>query len=86
VFEIVEEQRIRPVGSRHRFEGIAFTPDGSSLAVATSEANALFLYRHANGRVAEEPFAAIEGAWARLEYPHDVAFSAAGDGHRHVHA
>ena len=75
-FEIIEEQRIRPIAGRHRFEGIAFSPDGSSLAVATSEANALFLYRHADGRLAEEPFAAITG---RLHYPHDVAFSAAGD-------
>jgi DNA-binding beta-propeller fold protein YncE len=79
VFEIVEEQRIRPAGSRHRFEGIAFSPDGSSLAVATSEANALLLYRHARGRVAEEPFATIAGVGAGLQYPHDVAFSAAGD-------
>ena len=79
VFEIVEEQRIRPSGGRQRFEGIAFAPDGASLAVATSEANALFLYRHADGRVAEEPFATIAGARSRLEYPHDVAFSAAGD-------
>jgi DNA-binding beta-propeller fold protein YncE len=75
VFDIVEEQRVLPADGRHRFEGIAFAPDGSSLAVATSEANALFLYRHANGRVAEEPFATLAG----LVYPHDVAFSAAGD-------
>lgn len=79
MFDIVEEQRIRPGGSRQRFEGIAFSPDGASLAVATSEANALFFYRHADGRVAEEPFAMIAGARSRLEYPHDVAFSAAGD-------
>ena len=79
MLDFVEEQRIRPIASRHRFEGIAFSPDGSSLAVATSEANALFLYRHANGRVAEEPFATVGGTRSRLEYPHDVAFSAAGD-------
>jgi DNA-binding beta-propeller fold protein YncE len=79
VFDFVEEQRIRPAGSRYRFEGIAFAPDGSSLAVATSEANALLLYRHADGRVAEEPFATIAGGRASLHYPHDVAFSAAGD-------
>ena len=77
MFDIVEEQRIRPPASRHRFEGIAFSPDGSSLAVATSESNTLFLYRHANGRVAEEPFATIAGAG--LDYPHDVTFSPAGD-------
>jgi DNA-binding beta-propeller fold protein YncE len=77
VFDIVEEQRVRPPGSRHRFEGIAFSPDGLSLAVATSESNALFIYRHANGRVAEEPFATIAGAG--LDYPHDVTFSPAGD-------
>lgn len=77
VFDIIEEQRIRPPAGRHRFEGIAFSPDGSSLAVATSESNAVFFYRHANGRVAEEPFAAIDGA--RLDYPHDVSFSPAGD-------
>ena len=79
VFDIAEEQRIRPLGGRHRFEGIAFSPDGSSLAVATSEANALFLYRHADGRVAEEPFATIAGRGAGLDYPHDVAFSKEGD-------
>ncbi len=79
MFDIVEEQRIAPIGGRHRFEGIAFSPDGASLAVATSEANALLFYRHANGRVAEEPYATIAGSRSRLEYPHDVAFSAAGD-------
>ncbi len=79
MFDIVEEQRIRPSSGRQRFEGIAFAPDGASLAVATSEANALFFYRHAEGRVAEEPFAMIAGARSRLEYPHDVAFSASGD-------
>jgi DNA-binding beta-propeller fold protein YncE len=79
VFDIVEEQRIRPAGSDHRFEGIAFSPDGSLLAVATSESNAVFLYRHASGRLAEEPFAAIAGPRSGLRYPHDVAFSTAGD-------
>lgn len=77
MFDIVEEQRVRPPGGRHRFEGIAFSPDGSSLAVATSESNTVFFYRHANGRIAEEPFEAIAGA--RLDYPHDVTFSPAGD-------
>ncbi|HEX7138642.1 MAG TPA: hypothetical protein VF219_12370, partial [Vicinamibacterales bacterium] len=76
MFDIVEEQRIRPSASRHRFEGIAFSPDGSSLAVATSESNVVLLYRYADGRVAEEPFATIGG---RLDYPHDVAFSPVGD-------
>ena len=79
VFEIIEEQRIAPIGSRYRFEGIAFSPDGASLAVATSEANALLFYRHADGRLAEEPFATVAGPRSRLEYPHDIAFSAAGD-------
>ncbi|HEX3584288.1 MAG TPA: beta-propeller fold lactonase family protein [Thermoanaerobaculia bacterium] len=79
MLDFVEEQRIRPLGGRQRFEGIAFAPDGSSLAVATSEANVLLLYRHTDGRLAEEPFATIAGARSRLEYPHDVAFSAAGD-------
>jgi DNA-binding beta-propeller fold protein YncE len=74
VFDILEEQRVRPPDTRHRFEGIAFSPDGEALAVATSESNTVCLYRHANGRVAEEPFATLSG----LRYPHDVAFSADG--------
>jgi DNA-binding beta-propeller fold protein YncE len=79
MFDIVEEQRVRPPDTHHRFEGIAFSPDGGSIAVATSESNTVCLYRHANGRVAEEPFATIQGARSGLKYPHDVAFSAAGD-------
>lgn len=79
MFDIVEEQRVRPPAPHHRFEGIAFSPDGAFLAIATSESNMVFLYRHANGRVAEEPFATIQGARSGLKYPHDVAFSAAGD-------
>jgi DNA-binding beta-propeller fold protein YncE len=79
VFDIVEEQRVRPPDAHHRFEGIAFSPDGASLAVATSESNMVCLYRHANGRIAEEPFATIQGTRSGLRYPHDVAFSKTGD-------
>jgi DNA-binding beta-propeller fold protein YncE len=79
VFDIVEEQRVRPPAADHRFEGIAFSPDGAVLAVATSESNMVCLYRHADGRLAEEPFATFEGVRSRLRYPHDVAFSKTGD-------
>lgn len=76
MFDVVEQQRIRPPGERHRFEGIAISPDGQTLAVATSESNTVFLYRRTNGRFDEAPVGRIEGT---LDYPHDVAFSTAGD-------
>jgi DNA-binding beta-propeller fold protein YncE len=79
LFDIAEQQRILPPGGRHRFEGIAFSPDGSSLAVATSESNTVFLYRRTNGRFDDAPSGRIEGPDSGLDYPHDVAFSAAGD-------
>jgi 6-phosphogluconolactonase (cycloisomerase 2 family) len=63
-----------------RFEGVAFSPRGDTLAIAASEGNALFLFRRkADGRFEDQPCSTISGAGSGLDYPHDVSFAASGD-------
>ena len=53
-------QRIVSPGRGERFEGVAFSPSGDTLAIATSESNSVLLFRRAtDGRFDETPFQAI---------------------------
>ena len=65
-------QRILPQNKLERFEGIDLSPSGDVLAIATSETNAVLLFRRrADGRFEDGPYQTIDGS----EYPHDVSFS-----------
>jgi DNA-binding beta-propeller fold protein YncE len=67
-------QRIVPPGQGERFEGVAFSPSGDTLAIATSESNSVLLFRRGtDGRFDETPFQVI--GKPGLKYPHDVSFS-----------
>lgn len=71
-------QQILPAQSAARFEGVAYSADGSVLAAATADTNAALLFRRdADGKLSEQPFCVLEG----LVYPHDVAFSDERLGH-----
>ena len=73
-------QSLAPPNKSQRFEGIAFSPSGNAIAAATSETNAVFLFRRqANGLFETEPYSSIEGPKSGLKYPHDVSFSRSGD-------
>lgn len=71
-------QQIFPSKPAARFEGIAYSADGSVLAAATADTDAVLMFRRgADGAFAGLPFCILEG----LAYPHDVAFSDARLGH-----
>jgi DNA-binding beta-propeller fold protein YncE len=73
-------QSLAPPNKSQRFEGIAFSPSGNAIAVATSETNSVFLFRRrANGLFETEPYSSIEGPKSGLKYPHDVSFCRSGD-------
>lgn len=68
-------QRLLPPSTTERFEGIDFSTSGKVLAIATSDTNAVLLFRRqANGRFEEAPYARIDKSNAGLDYPHDVSF------------
>lgn len=70
-------QQILPAQPAARFEGLAYSADGSVLAAATADTNAALLFRRgADGKLGGQPFCVLEG----LIYPHDVAFSDAALG------
>jgi hypothetical protein len=71
-------QRIVPIEPSHRFEGVDFSGCGNILAIATSEANSVLLFRRRpDGRFEDAPYQTIGSATSKPEYPHDVAFSRA---------
>ena len=71
-------QQILPPNRSQRFEGVDFAAGGDILAIATSEANTVLLFRRRpDGRFDDAPYQTI-GDGAQIEYPHDVAFSRAG--------
>jgi DNA-binding beta-propeller fold protein YncE len=73
-------QNLAPPSKLHRFEGIAFSSSGNTLAVATSDTNTVFLFRrNANDLFEDAPYWCIDGPRSRLKYPHDVSFSLSGD-------
>ena len=76
----ISVQRLAPPNSLQRFEGIAFSPLGNIIAVATADTNTVYLFRRsANGRFEDTPYCSISGASSGLNYPHDVSFSQTGD-------
>ena len=63
-----------------RFEGIAFSPSGETLAIAAAEGNSLFFFRrNADGGFDDQPYSVISGSASKLNYPHDVSFASSGD-------
>ena len=69
-------QSLAPPSSLQRFEGIAFSSSGNIIAVATSDTNAVLLFRRqVNGLFEETPYCCLDGPRSRLNYPHDVSFS-----------
>lgn len=73
-------QTVTPQADVPRYEGIAFSPDGDRIAIATSEGNSILLYRRAaDGRFEDAPYARIDGPGAGLDYPHDTAFVNVGE-------
>jgi DNA-binding beta-propeller fold protein YncE len=72
-------QRLVPPSKAERFEGIDFSPSGNTIAIATSDTNAVLLFRRkADGRFQDAPYQRIGGS-SGLNYPHDVSFSRCGD-------
>ena len=72
-------QRIVPPSRSERFEGIDFSTSGNTIAIATSESNAVLLFRRqADGRFEDAPYRRIGGTTG-LDYPHDVAISMCGN-------
>lgn len=70
-------QRIVPPSRSQRFEGVDFAGCGNILAIATSEANTVLLFRRRpDGRFDDAPYQTIGGG-SQIEYPHDVSFSRA---------
>lgn len=68
-----------PPNRWQRFEGIAFSPAGNVLGVATSDTNAVLLFRKGDdGRFEREPYWTIDGPESRLNYPHDLSFCSYG--------
>ncbi len=77
-FEIDQDavQQIAPGGKTEQFEGVAFSPSGRTLAIATADTNTILLFRRqADGRFEDAPYRRIGG----VDYPHDVSSSRCGD-------
>ena len=73
-------QSLAPPNTLQRFEGIAFSPSGNTIGVATSDTNAIFLYRRKpDGLFEEAAYSSINGPTSGLNYPHDLTFSLFGD-------
>src|SRR4051812_38790380 len=71
-FLVQVAQLLVPKCSSERFEGIAFSPCGHILGVATSDTNAVLLFRRqADGLFEEAPYRRLE----HLKYPHDLSFT-----------
>lgn len=67
-------QDISPCNSKMRFEGVAFSASGNTLAVATSEGNTVLLHRRLpDGKFEEQPFSFLSVA-SGIDYPHDLSF------------
>jgi hypothetical protein len=61
-------------------DGLAFSPDGSLLAVANHGADEVTVYARGEGRAlyGPEPVAVLGGEPSRHRFPHSVAFSRCG--------
>jgi 6-phosphogluconolactonase (cycloisomerase 2 family) len=73
-------QRLAPSDHLQQYEGVAFSSSGKILAVAAAGANAILLFRrNSSGRFEDRPYMRISGPHSDLDFPHDVAFTEAGD-------
>lgn len=73
-------QNLAPPNNSQRFEGIAFSPSGDRVGVATSDTNTVFLFRKKpDGLFEDKPYWSINGPKSGLNYPHDLSFSRSGD-------
>jgi DNA-binding beta-propeller fold protein YncE len=73
-------QHLAPPNNLQRFEGIAFSPCGNKLGVATADTNTIFLFRRKpDGGFEDAPYSSIAGPGSRLNYPHDLSFSSTGN-------
>jgi DNA-binding beta-propeller fold protein YncE len=73
-------QTLKMPGGLYRSEGIAFSPSGNIIAIATSDTNTVFLFRRdADGQFETAPYCTISGPESRLNYPHDVSFARSGE-------
>ncbi|MGH7994268.1 MAG: beta-propeller fold lactonase family protein, partial [Limisphaerales bacterium] len=71
---------LAPPNKLQRFEGVAFSPSGDVLSVATADTKTVYLFRrNANGLLEDTPYCDIGGPESGLSYPHDVAFTRWGD-------
>ena len=69
-------QRLVPTTKSERYEGIDFSCSGEIIGVATSDTNAVLLFRRKlDGLFEAEPYSIIRG----LDYPHDLSFAMCGD-------
>src|SRR5258708_4862461 len=80
-FEVDDSvQQLSPPNRAQRFEGIAFSPSGNVIAVATADTNTVFLFRRKQSGLFEDaPYWSIDGPRSRLSYPHDVSFALSGE-------
>jgi DNA-binding beta-propeller fold protein YncE len=68
-------------GQPQRAEGIAISPSGRTMAIATADTDTVLLYRRgSNGAFDAQPCAVLSGTASRLQYPHDVAFAPSASG------
>lgn len=76
-----ERQQILAPEADGRMEGVSLSQSGRTLAVAMSDSNRVWLYQRKEGRFEfeERPYCSLEGTASALDYPHDVAFSLAGE-------
>src|SRR5688572_27756950 len=73
-------QNLAPPNNLQRFEGIAFSPSGNTIGVATSDTNTVFLFRRKpDGLFEDAPYSSIHGPRSKLNYPHDLSFSLLGE-------
>jgi DNA-binding beta-propeller fold protein YncE len=73
-------QNLAPPDNLQRFEGIAFSPSGNTIGVATLDTNTVFLFRRKpDGLFEDAPYSSIHGSRSKLNNPHDLSFSLSGE-------
>jgi DNA-binding beta-propeller fold protein YncE len=75
-FRIALVQTLALSRQPQRAEGIAISPSGRTMAIATADTDTVLLYRREPGAAFDpEPCGVLSGPASRLQYPHDVAFA-----------
>ncbi len=68
-------QVLKPSNREVRFEGIAYSPSGNTLAVAASDRDTILFYRRqSDGRFEDQPYSFLSFD-AGIKYPHDLSFT-----------